>query len=49
VDSFDRQVIEPLLPQDGALWESAGVTPQALLAILPEAQSAYGAAMALLH
>lgn len=48
-DSFDRQVIESLLPQDGALWETACVTPQALLATLPEAQGAYGAALALLH
>jgi HD-like signal output (HDOD) protein len=48
-DTFDRQVIEPLLPQDDVLWKTAGVTPQTLLAILPEAQSAYGAALALLH
>lgn len=48
-ESFDPRTVEPFLPQDAALWEIAGVTPETLKAILPEADSAFGAALALLR
>lgn len=48
-ESFEPREVEPFLPQDDALWESAGVTPEALKEILPEAENTFGAALALLR
>jgi HD-like signal output (HDOD) protein len=48
-DSFEPKQIEPLLPDNPFLWETAGVTPQSMLTALPEAESAFSAALTLLH
>lgn len=47
--SFEPREVEPFLPQDAILWEAAGVTPDAMKEILPEAENAFGAALALLR
>jgi len=47
--SFEEKIIAPLLPSDSALWQEAGISPGDIMALLPEAENAFTAALALLH